>query len=59
MDSETVGPRLEGVPAVLWAMSRLLHRGEQLSLAARYESRTLAQTGLQVANDCFDSLQEH
>lgn len=59
MDSETVDPRLEGVHAVLWAMSRLLDREEKLSLAARYELKTLAQTGLQLTNDYFDSLQEH
>ena len=57
MNSESVDPRLEGVRAVLWAISRLLDRNERLSLAARYELRTLTLTGLQLADEYFDSLQ--
>ena len=57
MNSEIVDPRLEGVRAVLWAMSRLLDRNERLSLAARYELCTLTRTGLQLADEYFDSFQ--
>ena len=57
MNSETIDSRLEGVRAVLWAMSRLLDRDERLSLAVSFELRTLTQTGLQLADEYFESLQ--
>lgn len=58
MSSDFIDPRLESIRAVLWALSRLLNRNEQLSLAARYELWTLTQTGLQLTDEYLDSLQE-
>lgn len=55
MTTDSVDPRLEGVRAVLWAMSRLLDSGERLSLAATYELRALSRTGPQLADHVCDS----
>ena len=57
MNCDFADPRLESVRAVLWAMSRILDQEKRLSLAAHYELRTLTQTGLQLADEYFESLQ--
>lgn len=41
--------------ALLWAMSRLLDRGERLTLAATRELRALSRTGLQLADEVCES----
>jgi hypothetical protein len=55
MNAETIDPRLEGMRAVLWAMSRLLHGESPPSRAACFELRALTCVGLQLADDYFDS----
>lgn len=58
MRSDVEAAKLESVRAVLWAMVRILDCKERLSLAAKYELRTLSQTGLQLTDEYFESLEE-
>ena len=56
MDIEPNDQRLEGMRAVLWAITRVLDRDTRPSAAACFEVRTLAHAGLQLADAYFDSL---
>lgn len=55
MHIEPVDQRLEGMRAVLWAITQILDRDTRPPAAACFEVRTLAHAGLLLADDYFDS----
>jgi hypothetical protein len=55
MNTVTFDERLEGMRAVLWAITRVLDREFIPSRAACFELRTLANAGLQLAEAYFES----
>ena len=55
MPLEPIDPRLEGMRAVLWAITRILDGNARPAAAACFAVRTLAHAGLQLADAYFDA----